>query len=104
VSTLADDKFLTIAPQDIAPTGLLAGARVEDRKLLRLPPSYFLYPKDYKRHLIPCFKCLSISGGLQVTGRYRGSEHKNNFHSVLSAENVTTHAATTSFIPAHFHP
>jgi protoporphyrinogen oxidase len=88
----AEDQIISLAKKEIKATGLLAGARVLDGKVIRVARCYPIYRRGYAKHVATIAACLNQFKNLQVIGRYGAFKYNNQDHSILmgmlAAENI----------------
>jgi protoporphyrinogen oxidase len=89
-----DDNLIALAKKELAATLLAPSALVSDRGFVyRIPKSYPVYRKGYRRFLEPIRDYLNAISGLHVIGRNGAFKYNNQDHSILmgllAAENVS---------------
>ncbi len=79
----SDERIIDRARQEIRSTGLLGGAEILDGAVVRVPKSYPVYARGYKRHLEVVVDFLRNFQGLTPIGRYGAFKYNNQDHSIL---------------------
>lgn len=87
-----DKELIEIAKKEVFSTGLLHGADIPEGHVIRIPRSYPVYFRNYKKILRPIQEYLNTIRNLHVIGRYGAYKYNNQDHSIfmglLAAENV----------------
>lgn len=82
--TRDDETIADIARREMASTGLLAGARVLDHRVVRVPRCYPVYRRGYREILREVEEYLRTVRGLVTIGRYGAFKYNNQDHSILA--------------------
>ncbi len=92
----SDSDLIQLGRQDLALTGLVDPAAIEDGYVVRIPRCYPVYEKGYKAHVQVIRDYLDTIEGLHVIGRYGAFKYNNQDHSLLmgllAAKNIHEHA------------
>ncbi|GAA2326703.1 FAD-dependent oxidoreductase [Dactylosporangium salmoneum] len=87
-----DERYVALARRELVATGLVRAGEILDGEALRVPKSYPVYRKGYRRHLKVLEEHLHRLDGLQVIGRYGAFKYGGQEHGILmgllAAENV----------------
>jgi len=87
-----DPSLAARAERELASTGLLKGAKVSSRHVVRIPASYPVYARGYKENLAKVVGFLGTVPGLIPLGRAGAFKYNNQDHSILmgilAAENL----------------
>jgi protoporphyrinogen oxidase len=87
-----DQQLIEIAKKEVISTGLLHGAEIPEGHIVRIPRSYPVYFRNYKKILQPIQEYLNTIRNLHVIGRYGAYKYNNQDHSIfmglLAADNV----------------
>lgn len=96
-----DQDFIRLASTEIAKTGLVEPALIEDGYVYRINKCYPVYKKGYKEILNPINDFVSTIENLSVIGRYGSFKYNNQDHSILmglkAAENIVVKAKHNLF-------
>jgi protoporphyrinogen oxidase len=91
--TESDERLVAVAKRELVAASLAPAELIgEQGHVIRIPKSYPVYRKGYRRHLEPIKEYLGGMDSLLVIGRYGAFKYNNQDHSILmglmAAENV----------------
>ncbi len=92
-----DGSLADLAGREVRRTGLVVDARILDSRVVRMPRSYPVYDRGYRRRMGPIEEYLRRVEGLHAIGRCGSFKYNNQDHSILmgilAAENIAGSAS-----------
>jgi protoporphyrinogen oxidase len=89
---IEDKELIDLARKEVLSTGLIKDEAIPEGHIIRIPRSYPVYFRNYRKILAPIQDYLDTIEDLQVIGRYGAYKYNNQDHSIfmglLAAENV----------------
>jgi protoporphyrinogen oxidase len=80
---LSDSDLINLAKNDVKNSELLAGDKILDGRVIKIPKCYPIYKTNYKGKIKKISEYLKTKKNISVIGRYGSFKYNNQDHSIL---------------------
>lgn len=80
---MSDDELINLGKSEMVKTGLIKKSEIIDGTVLKIPKSYPIYSREYRKYLQPIEEYLSKYESITAIGRNGSFKYNNQDHSIM---------------------